>query len=251
MGDRPIQVGSHYHFVEVNPQLLFDRAKAFFKKLDIAAGTAVRFEPGESKTVVLVAIGGKQIVHGGNNITSSSGLTCTASPEQRDQAAAVAAQKGFGHQNQPDALPNASLEPFSISREAYAAMYGPTTGDLIRLADTDLWIRIEKDLTTYGDELKFGGGKTVRENMGQAGGVKDEAALDLVITNALIVDWSGIYKVSLQSRSAIKLPRLTVLPHRRPTLVSRRGTSSALARQVTLTLWTASRQGWSWASPQR
>ena len=68
LGDRPIQVGSHYHFVETNALLKFDRAKAFGKRLDIPAGTAVRFEPGDTKTVTLVAIAGNKIIRGGNNL---------------------------------------------------------------------------------------------------------------------------------------------------------------------------------------
>lgn len=75
-------------------------------------------------------------------------------------------------------------------------MYGPTTGDRVRLGDTSLWIEVEKDFTIYGEECKFGGGKTIREGMGQATGRGANEALDLVITNALIVDWSGIYKAS-------------------------------------------------------
>jgi urease subunit gamma/beta len=70
LGDRPIQVGSHYHFVETNPALRFDRAAAYGKRLDIPAGTAVRFEPGESKTVQLVEIAGNKVIRGGNNFTS-------------------------------------------------------------------------------------------------------------------------------------------------------------------------------------
>ena len=70
LGDRPIQVGSHYHFIETNPSLRFDRAKAYGKRLDIPAGTAVRFEPGETKTVQLVAIAGKKVIRGGNNLAT-------------------------------------------------------------------------------------------------------------------------------------------------------------------------------------
>jgi urease subunit gamma/beta len=70
LGDRPIQVGSHYHFIETNPALRFDRAVAYGKRLDIPAGTAVRFEPGESKTVNLVEIAGRKIIRGGNNLAS-------------------------------------------------------------------------------------------------------------------------------------------------------------------------------------
>lgn len=68
LGDRPVQVGSHYHFIETNDQLEFDRAKAYGKRLDIPAGTAVRFEPGDTKTVTLVEIAGKRIIRGGNNL---------------------------------------------------------------------------------------------------------------------------------------------------------------------------------------
>ena len=70
LGDRPVQVGSHYHFIETNPQLRFDRATAYGKRLDIPAGTAVRFEPGETKTVKLVEISGNKIIRGGNNFAN-------------------------------------------------------------------------------------------------------------------------------------------------------------------------------------
>ena len=85
----------------------------------------------------------------------------------------------------------------SMTRADYATMFGPTTGDLVRLGATDLWIKVEKDLTVHGDECKFGGGKTLREGMGQASGRHDEDVLDTVISNALIVDWSGIYKADI------------------------------------------------------
>ena len=87
---------------------------------------------------------------------------------------------------------------YRISGEKYAMMYGPTTGDKVRLADTDLIIEVEKDYTTYGDEVKFGGGKTIRDGMGQS--VKTcsrDGDLDLVITNALILDYTGIIKADI------------------------------------------------------
>ncbi|MEO0703037.1 MAG: urease subunit alpha [Pseudomonadota bacterium] len=87
--------------------------------------------------------------------------------------------------------------PTKISRAAYADMYGPTTGDKVRLADTDLIIEVEKDLTTYGEEVKFGGGKVIRDGMGQSQVTRAEGAVDTVITNALIVDHSGIYKADV------------------------------------------------------
>ena len=85
----------------------------------------------------------------------------------------------------------------SIDRRAYAAMYGPTTGDRVSLGDTGLVIEVERDLTSYGDECKFGGGKVLRDGMGQMPGANDETSLDVVITNALIVDWTGIYKADV------------------------------------------------------
>ena len=74
-----------------------------------------------------------------------------------------------------------------ISRQAYADMFGPTTGDRVRLADTELWLEVEKDFTIYGDEVKFGGGKVIRDGQGQ-GQALSRYCLDLVITNALIID---------------------------------------------------------------
>jgi urease subunit alpha len=76
-------------------------------------------------------------------------------------------------------------------------MYGPTTGDKVRLADTELFIEVETDLTSYGDEVKFGGGKVIRDGMGQSQVSRDSGAVDTVITNALIIDVSGIYKADL------------------------------------------------------
>ena len=84
-----------------------------------------------------------------------------------------------------------------IARADYAAMFGPTTGDKLRLADTDLFIEVERDLTTYGEEVKFGGGKVIRDGMGQAQTTRAQGAVDTVITNALIIDHSGIYKADV------------------------------------------------------
>ena len=90
--------------------------------------------------------------------------------------------------------------PGQIKRSDYAAMYGPTTGDKFRLADTDLIIEVEYDLTTYGEEVKFGGGKVIRDGMGQSQTTRAAGAVDTVITNALIVDHSGIYKADVGLR---------------------------------------------------
>ena len=83
-----------------------------------------------------------------------------------------------------------------IARQAYAEMFGPTTGDRVRLADTELWIEVEKDFTTYGEEVKFGGGKVIRDGMGQSQRISKDCA-DTVITNALIVDRWGVVKADI------------------------------------------------------
>ena len=90
--------------------------------------------------------------------------------------------------------------PTRIDRAAYADMYGPTTGDRVRLADTDLIVEVERDLTTYGEEVKFGGGKVIRDGMGQSQASRADGAVDTVITNALIVDHTGIYKADVGLR---------------------------------------------------
>src|SRR5216683_3398996 len=89
---------------------------------------------------------------------------------------------------------------FKIERRAYADMFGPTTGDRVRLADTDLVIEVEKDFTTYGEEVKFGGGKVIRDGMGQSQRSRREGAVDTVITNALILDHWGVVKADIGIR---------------------------------------------------
>jgi urease subunit alpha len=90
-----------------------------------------------------------------------------------------------------------------ITRADYAAMYGPTTGDRLRLGDTDLIIEVERDLTTYGEEVKFGGGKVIRDGMGQSQVSRAGGAVDTVITNALIVDHAGIWKADVGLRAGV------------------------------------------------
>ncbi|KAH7928060.1 urease [Leucogyrophana mollusca] len=189
-GDRPIQVGSHYHFFETNSALVFDRVRAIGMRLDIPAGTAVRFEPGDMKTVVLCGIAGGRIVTGGNGLA-----TGVVDPARFDEILARIIQRGFGHVPEPGAL-EVDVDT-DMSRDAYISMYGPTVGDRVRLGDTALWVEIEQDMTVYGDEVKFGGGKSIREGMGQATNRSSSEALDLVITNAVIVDWTGIYKADI------------------------------------------------------
>ena len=95
-----------------------------------------------------------------------------------------------------------------INRIKYANMYGPTTGDKVRLGDTDLIIEIEKDYTVYGDEAKFGGGKTIRDGMAQsATATRNEGVLDFVITSVMIIDHWGIVKAILE----LKMERSLVL----------------------------------------
>jgi urease subunit gamma/beta len=91
-GDRPIQVGSHYHFIETNAALQFDRGKAYGKRLDIPAGMAVRFEPGDTKTVTLVPIAGRRVIRGGNNLGDGP-----VTEEGRTRAIANVQAAGFGH----------------------------------------------------------------------------------------------------------------------------------------------------------
>ncbi|WP_224703129.1 urease subunit alpha [Devosia aquimaris] len=93
--------------------------------------------------------------------------------------------------------------PARISRATYADMYGPTTGDRVRLADTELFIEVEHDFTTYGEEVKFGGGKVIRDGMGQSQRTRAEGAVDTVITNALIVDSTGIYKADVGLKDGV------------------------------------------------
>ncbi len=86
---------------------------------------------------------------------------------------------------------------YRMSRQAYAETYGPTVGDRIRLADTELFIEVERDYTTYGDEVKFGGGKVIRDGMGQSPITNANGAVDVAITNALILDWWGVVKADV------------------------------------------------------
>jgi len=90
-----------------------------------------------------------------------------------------------------------------IAKKHYADIFGPTTGDRVRLGDTGLLAQVEKDHTVYGDECKFGGGKVLRDGMGQAAGISEADALDVVLTNALIIDWTGIYKADIGIKNGI------------------------------------------------
>src|SRR5215210_5313233 len=93
--------------------------------------------------------------------------------------------------------------PHKMKRSHYAEMFGPTKGDKVRLGDTSLVLEVERDFAVYGDECKFGGGKVLRDGMGQAAGIAARDALDCVITNALIVDYTGIYKADVGIKNGL------------------------------------------------
>ena len=187
--------------------LRFDRGVCIGLRLNVPAGTAVRFEPGETKEVPLVPISGNQIVRGGNNLIDGPAFDLDKNGDKRilaqrhkdimDRMAAG----GFLHQ--PGPKPPPGLPPVTISRQKYTSMYGPTVGDKVRLGDTNLYVAVEHDFTEYGDECKFGGGKTLREGMGQQCGVGSVDTLDTVITNALIIDHTGIFKADVGIKHGI------------------------------------------------
>jgi len=198
-GDRPIQVGSHYAFLETNKALEFDRMVAIGKRLNIPSGTSVRFEPGETKTVTLVDIGGTQHIVTGNQLHVVAGISenqeAFNNDIEEDKIMQKVQEQGFKHATAVE-VPKGT--PYVIDRSSYNDMYGPTVGDKIKLGDTKLTIEVEHDYTTYGEECKFGGGKTLREGMGQSTSAQAQEALDVVIINALIVDpMTGIVKADV------------------------------------------------------
>ncbi|GMJ03689.1 urease [Hibiscus trionum] len=201
-GDRPVQVGSHYHFIEVNPAMDFDRKRAYGMRLNIAAGTAIRFEPGDIKTVVLVSIGGKQVIRGGSGIVD--GPVDVANIETVME---TIRSKGYKNKEDTDAREGQTGQDpeftKSISSEEYSVKYGPTTGDLLQLADTNLYAEIEHDFAVYGDECLFGGGKVIRDGMGQSSGHPPDQSLDTVITNAVIIDYTGIFKADIGIKNGL------------------------------------------------
>lgn len=138
----PVKIGSHYHFIETNSALVFDRAKAYGKRLDIPAGTAVRFEPGDSKSVTLCSIAGAKIISGGNSLATG---VCDLG--RTDEIVNCLVQKGFGHVPEPGAME--IMASTDIGRDAYISMYGPTVGDRVRLGDTALWVEVERDEVGY------------------------------------------------------------------------------------------------------
>lgn len=145
---KSVQIGSHYHFIETNAALSFDRSLAYGKRLDIPAGTAVRFEPGDIKTVTLCTIGGAQIISGGNLLA-----TGPLNRASLDTILSRLVTQGFLSTPEPDAP--VVREDTRVSREAYVSMFGPTIGDRIRLGDTELWIEVERDEVSYQHDARF------------------------------------------------------------------------------------------------
>jgi urease subunit alpha len=175
-GDRPIQVGSHYHLAAANPALQMDRAAATGMRLAVPAGTSVRFEPGVERVVRVVPLGGTRTV---------PGLRLDAP----DPSAAARGTVGAGR--------------WTVERSRYAKLYGPTEGDRVRLADTNLLVEVTEDRCRGphgGDEAVFGGGKVIRESMGQARASRADGAPDLVITGAVVLDHWGVVKADIGVR---------------------------------------------------
>lgn len=188
-GDRPVQIGSHLHLPDANTALAFDRDATRGYRLDIPSGTSVRFEPGVSREVALVAIRGARRVPG-LQIKDGDAARVDTHPAT---AGGVKPGDVSGARPGPGG-------PTTITREAYAALYGPTTGDQIRLGDTDLWIEVERDLTAGGEEAVFGGGKSIRESMAQGLTTRAGGALDTVITNVVVLDHWGVVRADVGIR---------------------------------------------------
>eukprot|EP01018_Ginkgo_biloba_P007567 Gb_11093 [translate_table: standard] len=152
--------------------------------------------PGDQMKVTLVSIGGNKIIKGGNGIA-----TGPVEKSRRKQIMKVLQEKGFHHAPELNAIYGTTGEDdfvtYKVSHEDYVNIYGPTTGDKVKLGDTDLFAEVEKDFTVYGDECVFGGGKVIRDGMGQATGYSPDSCLDLVITNAVVIDYTGIYKADI------------------------------------------------------
>lgn len=200
-GDRPIQVGSHFHFFEVNRALEFDRHAAYGMRLNISSTTAIRFEPGDEKTVSLVSIGGTSGTYGFNNLVDG----WTGDEHERVINEERADKLGFKNAKKQSPRHRRGGKEFhmpTISRQEHAALFGPTVGDKIRLGDTDLFVEIEKDLRHYGDESMYGGGKTLRGGMGGDARLnRDAGVLDLVITNVTVIDAvQGVIKADVGIR---------------------------------------------------
>jgi urease subunit alpha len=175
-GDRPIQVGSHFHFFEANKALRFDRGRAFGMRLDIPAGTAVRFEPGDEKIVALVELGGARAVYGLNALTDGP----TGEDPTSRAAGASSRERVVSLRIRGDSTPTSTA----------------LVGDRVRLADTDLLVEVERD-PTYGDEVKFGVARSSATACELSARATAAEACSISITNALILDHWGIVKADI------------------------------------------------------
>ncbi|WP_132747642.1 urease subunit alpha [Scopulibacillus darangshiensis] len=170
-GDRQLWVGSHYHFYEVNPELDFNRELAKGMHLNIMPGEMESFPAGEEKEVELVEIGGRKEAWGFR-----------------------------GYTNGPvGKIDTGQVSDKNVSHKEFTKRFGPTTGDKVRLADTNLIVEVEKDFTSvsYGDELEYGWLKTIRNGMGMSSRASEKEALDLVITSVVLIDYWGIVKTDV------------------------------------------------------
>lgn len=183
--------------METNPDLDFDREKAYGYHLDTPTGSIVRFDPGSPKTVTLTQIGGLKTIKGGSGFA-----TGTIEYPRAKKIVQHLQEAGYRHTTE-DSEEKGDIKPCSMDRLTYATTYGPTVGDCIRLGSTDLWVKIEKDYTTYGDECTLGDGKTIRDGQGQASGISDAECLDLAIVNAVVIDWTGIFKADLGVKDGV------------------------------------------------
>ncbi|TQS32662.1 hypothetical protein Golomagni_07015, partial [Golovinomyces magnicellulatus] len=178
--------------MEINPDIEFDRQQAYGCHLDLPAGAFLCFEPDTPKSVTLVEYGGAKTIQGGSG--HAKGLVDVSQSETILQKMQ---QAGYRHLTERQTQQEEKTKPCKMTRSEYASSYGPTTGDLVRLGATDLWVKIEKDFTVYGDECTVGCGKTLRDGMGTAAGRADSECLDLVLINAVIIDWTGIFKADI------------------------------------------------------
>lgn len=190
-GDRAVQVGSHYHFFESNRELRFDRERAYGRHLAVGAGLAVRFEPGDTRTVTLVDFAGERVCHGFSGLVDGP----LDDPAVRARALERMREGGFLHEAAGESPGGDG--PVTMPRAQYAQIYGPTVADRFTLADTCLTVEVAADhnasatggVAAYGDEAVYGGGKAIRDGMAQdPAGTRASGALDLVITGATILD---------------------------------------------------------------
>lgn len=177
---RVVRVTSHYPFERVNRRLLFDRDAARGFRLDIPAGASVRWAPGEEREVGLVRYGGRI---GAEPATPAS--------------IAAATTPGAPTPGAPTPAPTRPVRP-RLSGEEWLARYGPTTGDRVRLGDTDLWLRVEDDRTALGDEPLWGYGKNLRSRMTQHDRAAGPSELDVLVAGVLVVDPAiGVVKADI------------------------------------------------------